>query len=240
MTEYREAQVRYMSTKKIRIQIFGKDGNNGDFWEWDPMVSDQLAAYVKGLPTTRKSLAKTDAVYAPILVKPRLAKDGLKVRIHGPEFNRPYGASFVLPYPEIGEWLAGAKPVPIESEPDEPPDVDLSLKLKKGGSHPGLIISGGAGALLPKEELHSPAGMFILQKDITVIDSLQLKKGDQWKVIGGDVESEYYTNIFSPSLHLRDQGHGGQYKDHSMKGCWSIAKADLVNLIMASLPGALC
>jgi len=59
-------------------------------------VSEKLAGLFKNLPHSRRSIAGTPTMYAPILVRLDESAGGVRIQIPGPEVNRPYGACVVL------------------------------------------------------------------------------------------------------------------------------------------------
>jgi hypothetical protein len=109
---YFPAQIRKASAGTVRLQILPKT-------EFTVTVSPKLVDYVSTLPQPNKSVAGTGALYAVAQVRPVEVKlselvgpddkpapviegvkatsvKGIKVQVPGPEYNRPWGAEFVL------------------------------------------------------------------------------------------------------------------------------------------------
>jgi hypothetical protein len=84
-------------TGKVGIRLQGVS-SLGISWEENVgPVSRKLVAYVKAIPHTCPSVAKTATSYAPCLLRRENATGAVRVQIAGPESNRPWGMEFVIP-----------------------------------------------------------------------------------------------------------------------------------------------
>lgn len=134
---YQHAQIRSLGAK-CRIQ----GALNGKGWEHSTNpITDKLMAWIAALPHTSPSMAGSGTMYAPCQI--RGDGEGTRVQIAGPEFNRAWGAEFVLP----GWYAPGCKPTGEAPAPKPDPMPDPT---------PDEIA--GAIAALDAFDPHNPGG----------------------------------------------------------------------------------
>ena len=102
--DYYDAQYRIPAPCTLRLQWKG----NTCYHEEDGPISKKLASYLAMLSANRVSyVAGSSVKYAAVNIR-ALFNSTIKVQVAGPEFNRVWGASFILPFTALGSRLREA------------------------------------------------------------------------------------------------------------------------------------
>lgn len=117
---YVVAQVRVVGGNRLRLQ----GAHNGKTWETEsPLkVTQSLAEWLGARDHEGSSIAGTGAKYVFCAI--RWDGQGTRFQVAGPEFNRPWGAEFVIPGMAFPGVAVIEPPAETVTEPDATPDDD--------------------------------------------------------------------------------------------------------------------
>ena len=135
---YYRGLVRVISSDSLRLQV---QPRNAKWTETDVHVPGPLAKYIKSCAATETSLAKTDTRYVPCGIRIESLKDHtVRVQVSGPQFNRAYGAVFVVPSESVCEL--------IHNEMNGDNMVDTIAKAHVPASDPQMQFSPGQNVMI--------------------------------------------------------------------------------------------